>query len=258
MDQASASESAGEITLPVITFTGVNKYFGDLHVLRDVNLSVRHGEVLVVCGPSGSGKSTLVRCVNGLEPVDSGQLSVLGVSLHGPRPDLHRLRSNIGMVFQNFNLYPHLTAVGNITLAPIKVRGMSKAEAEERAHRLLARVGIPEKAGQRPGQLSGGQRQRLAIARALAMDPKIMLFDEPTSALDPEMIKEVLDVLGELADDGRTMMVITHEMGFARSAADRIAFMDQGRIVEENRPQAFFETPRDERTRLFLSKILSH
>ncbi len=258
MDQPLVESPADEHASPVIEFVGVNKHFGDLHVLRDVSLSVRHGEILVVCGPSGSGKSTLVRCINGLEPIGSGQLNVLGLSLSGSNPDLQRLRSKIGMVFQNFNLYPHLTAIGNITLAPVKVRGLTKKDAEERAHALLARVGIPEKAAQRPGQLSGGQRQRLAIARALAMDPKIMLFDEPTSALDPEMIKEVLDVLGELAADGRTMIVVTHEMDFARRAADRIAFMDRGRIVEENRPHAFFEAPRDERTRLFLSKILSH
>jgi len=242
---------------PVIAFAGVNKHFGDLHVLRDIDLTVSPGEVLVVCGPSGSGKSTLVRCVNGLEAIGTGRLTVLGEALHEPKPDLRRLRADVGMVFQHFNLYPHLTALGNVTLAPIKVRGMARADAEERAHALLARVGIQEKASQRPGRLSGGQRQRLAIARALAMDPKVMLFDEPTSALDPEMIKEVLDVLGELAADGMTMMVVTHEMGFARRVADRIAFMDNGRIVEENGPEAFFDAPEDERTRSFLSKIIS-
>ena len=243
---------------PVVEFTGVHKYFAELHVLQDVNLSVRLGEVLVICGPSGSGKSTLVRCVNGLEPIDAGRLKVLDMMLNERRPDLRRLRADVGMVFQHFNLYPHLTALGNITLAPVKVRGMTRAEAEDKAHALLARVGIPEKAKQHPAQLSGGQRQRLAIARALAMDPKVMLFDEPTSALDPEMIKEVLDVLTGLARDGMTMMVVTHEMGFARRVADRVAFMDQGRIVEENRPQDFFEAPRDERAKTFLSKILSH
>jgi ABC-type polar amino acid transport system ATPase subunit len=243
---------------PVVEFTGVHKHFAELHVLQDINLSIRPGEVLVICGPSGSGKSTLVRCVNGLESIDAGRLKVLDVVLSEGRPDLHRLRADVGMVFQHFNLYPHMTALGNITLAPVKVRRMTRAEAEDKAHALLARVGIPEKAEQHPAQLSGGQRQRLAIARALAMDPKVMLFDEPTSALDPEMIKEVLDVLTGLARDGMTMMVVTHEMGFARRVADRVAFMDQGRIVEENRPQDFFEAPRDERAKTFLSKILSH
>ena len=251
------SGRAAETAAPVVEFAGVHKHFGDLHVLRDVNLSVPQGEVLVICGPSGSGKSTLVRCVNGLEPIGAGRLTVLGTEVNGPSADLRGLRAEVGMVFQHFNLYPHLTALRNITLAPMKVRGVARAAAEEKARALLARVGIPEKAGQHPAQLSGGQRQRLAIARALAMDPKVMLFDEPTSALDPEMISEVLDVLTELAQEGRTMIVITHEMGFARRVAHRIAFMDKGRIVEAQPPQAFFEAPRDERTKEFLSKVLS-
>ena len=243
---------------PVVEFAAVHKHFGELHVLRGVDLAVAPGEVLVICGPSGSGKSTLVRCVNALEPIDAGRLTVLGRSLNRRTGDLRGLRADVGMVFQHFNLYPHLTALGNVTLAPVKVRGLTREQARNKALGLLERVGILEKADQHPAQLSGGQRQRLAIARALAMDPKLLLFDEPTSALDPEMIKEVLDVLTELAQDGMTMMVITHEMGFARRVADRIAFMDEGRIVEEGRPQAFFESPRDRRTREFLGKILSH
>ena len=254
---SSPTREDAERSPPVVEFAGVQKHFGDLHVLRGIDLAVGQGEVLVVCGPSGSGKSTLVRCVNGLEPIGAGRLTVLGAEVNRRARDLRRLRAEVGMVFQHFNLYPHLTALGNVTLAPRKVRGLTRAEAEEKAHALLARVGIPEKAGQHPAQLSGGQRQRLAIARALAMDPKVMLFDEPTSALDPEMIKEVLDVLTGLARDGMTMIVVTHAMGFARRVAHRIAFMDQGRIVEVNEPEAFFEAPRDPRTREFLSKILS-
>lgn len=253
----SPAQKGVERSLAAIEFAGVQKHFGELHVLRNVNLAVGQGEVLVVCGPSGSGKSTLVRCVNGLEPIGAGRLTVLGVEVNQQSADLRRLRAEVGMVFQHFNLYPHLTALGNITLAPMKVRSLSRAEAEEKAHALLSRVGIPEKAEQHPAQLSGGQRQRLAIARALAMGPKVMLFDEPTSALDPEMIKEVLDVLTDLARDGMTMMVVTHEMGFAGRVADRIVFMDQGRIIEENSAQAFFKAPRDGRTRTFLSKVLS-
>ena len=240
----------------VVEFAGAEKRFDELHVLRGIDLSVSKGEVLVLCGPSGSGKSTLIRCVNGLEPIDAGRLTVLGRELDGRTPDLRALRAEIGMVFQHFNLYPHLSALGNITLAPVKVRGLSRSEAEDKAHALLKRVGIPEKAAQHPAQLSGGQRQRLAIARALAMDPKLMLFDEPTSALDPEMINEVLDVMGDLAREGMTMIVVTHEMGFARRVADRIAFIDEGRIVEQTSPDSFFEAPRDPRTKLFLSKIL--
>ena len=242
----------------VVEFEGVRKRFGELEVLQGIDLAVAQGEVAVVCGPSGSGKSTLIRCVNALEAIDAGRLTVLGQELHAPVRDLGRLRAEVGMVFQHFNLYPHLTALGNVTLAPIKVRRLAKREARDKALALLERVGIADKAGQHPAQLSGGQRQRLAIARALAMDPRVMLFDEPTSALDPEMIKEVLDVLTGLAHDGMTMIVITHEMGFARQVADRIAFMDRGRIVEDKPPQDFFAAPEDPRTRAFLSKILSH
>lgn len=241
---------------PLIEFAGVQKYFGPHQVLCDLNLTVLRGEVLVICGPSGSGKSTLVRCVNALEAIDGGRLKVLGRDLKPSLNGLPALRAEIGMVFQNFNLYPHLSALSNITLAPRKVRGLSRTEANERAHALLKRVGIPEKAAAYPAQLSGGQRQRVAIARALAMDPKIMLFDEPTSALDPEMIKEVLEVLSDLAHGGMTMIIVTHEMGFARRVADRIVFLDQGRIVEEGSAKAFFEAPRDDRTKRFLSRLL--
>jgi polar amino acid transport system ATP-binding protein len=243
---------------PIITFRGVNKWFGKLHVLKDVDLGVARGEVLVVCGPSGSGKSTLIRCINRLEPIQSGQLIVDGQDVNARSVDLPRLRAEIGMVFQQFNLYPHMTALGNITLAPIRVRGLRRAEAERIAMDLLRKVDIPDKAGAYPAQLSGGQQQRVAIARALAMQPKIMLFDEPTSALDPEMINEVLDVMVALAREGMTMLVVTHEMGFARKVAHRIVFMDEGRILEEGPPDSFFARPRSERTRLFLSKILAH
>lgn len=241
---------------PAIELRNVHKYFGQLHVLQDVSLSVQAGEVLVVCGPSGAGKSTLLRCINGLESIDAGSLHVLGMSLKEGSPDLRQLRAEVGIVFQNFNLYPHLTALRNITLAPIKVRKLARALAEERGRELLARVGILEKAHEYPAQLSGGQRQRLAIARALAMEPTIMLFDEPTSALDPEMIREVLDVITDLTRGGMTMVVATHEMGFARAAADRMVFLDRGRIVESGDPQNFFQNPQDERTRVFLSRIL--
>jgi len=243
---------------PIIRFEGVNKWFGKLHVLRDVDLAVARGEVLVVCGPSGSGKSTLIRCINRLEPIQSGRLVVDGKEVNAPGVDLPRLRAEIGMVFQQFNLYPHMTALGNITLAPIKVRGLPRAEAERLAMDLLKKVDIPDKVHAYPAQLSGGQQQRVAIARALAMQPKIMLFDEPTSALDPEMITEVLDVMVALAREGMTMLVVTHEMGFARKVAHRIVFMDEGRIVEEAPPDGFFARPQSERARVFLSKILSH
>jgi polar amino acid transport system ATP-binding protein len=243
---------------PVILFRDVNKWFGKLHVLRDVNLGIHRGEVVVVCGPSGSGKSTLIRCVNRLEAVQSGEVVVLGQALTRPRVDLVRLRTEVGMVFQAFNLYPHMTALENITLAPLKVKGLAWAEAEKIAMALLERVGIPEKAGQYPAHLSGGQQQRVAIARALAMQPRIMLFDEPTSALDPEMINEVLEVMSDLAREGMTMVVVTHEMGFAKRVSHRIVFMDEGQVVEEGRPETFFTAPKSERTRLFLSKILSH
>ncbi len=243
---------------PIIVFKGVDKWFGKLHVLKDVDLAVARGEVLVVCGPSGSGKSTLIRCINRLEPIQSGQLVVDGLDVNGPRVDLPRLRAEIGMVFQQFNLYPHMTALQNVTLAPLHVRKLPRVEAERIAMDLLKKVDIPDKAHAYPAQLSGGQQQRVAIARALAMQPKIMLFDEPTSALDPEMINEVLDVMVALAREGMTMLVVTHEMGFARNVAHRIIFMDEGRVVEEAPPDAFFARPRNERTRLFLSKILAH
>jgi len=243
---------------PAIEFKQVNKWFGKLHVLRDVTVRVEAGQVVVVCGPSGSGKSTLIRCVNRLEPIQSGEIVVNGLSLSDPALNPSRLRAEVGMVFQSFNLYPHMTALENIALAPMKVKGLSRAEAEQIAMTLLERVGIPEKAGAYPANLSGGQQQRVAIARALAMQPKIMLFDEPTSALDPEMIKEVLDVMRDLARSGYTIVAVTHEMGFAREVADRVLFFDRGEIVEEGRPSEFFSSPRHERTRLFLSQILHH
>ena len=242
----------------MIQFRGVNKWFGPLHVLKDVDLDVRAGEVLVVCGPSGSGKSTLIRCINKLEPIQKGEIVVDGMALTDPATDITKLRAEVGMVFQQFNLYPHMTVLQNIALAPLKVRKQSRAEADRIARDLLDKVGIPEKIAQYPAQLSGGQQQRVAIARALAMQPKIMLFDEPTSALDPEMINEVLDVMVNLAKEGMTMIVVTHEMGFARKVSHRIIFMDEGRIVEEGDPQAFFANPKEERTRVFLSKILVH
>ena len=243
---------------PAIAFRQVNKWFGKLHVLQDITLAIQPGEVVVVCGPSGSGKSTLIRCVNRLESVQSGEVVVLGQSLTQPSVNLTRLRTEVGMVFQAFNLYPHMTALENILLAPLKVKGLSRSEAEKIAVALLARVGIPEKAGQYPAHLSGGQQQRVAIARALAMQPKIMLFDEPTSALDPEMINEVLEVMTDLAREGMTMVVVTHEMGFAKRVSHRIIFMDEGQVVEEGKPETFFAAPKSDRTKLFLSKILSH
>jgi ABC-type polar amino acid transport system ATPase subunit len=241
-----------------IHFKDVNKWFGKLQVLRDINLSVAAGEVVVVCGPSGSGKSTLIRCVNGLEGIQGGDLVVLGESIVRPGVSMSALRTRVGMVFQSFNLFPHMTVLENIMLAPIRVRRLGAAEAEKTARALLARVRIPDKADNYPANLSGGQQQRVAIARALAMQPKIMLFDEPTSALDPEMINEVLDVMTDLAKDGMTMMVVTHEMGFARRVAHRVVFMDAGQVVEEAPPQAFFAAPKSERAKEFLSKILSH
>ena len=243
---------------PMILMRKVNKWYRNLHVLKDVDLDVGAGAVLVVCGPSGSGKSTLIRCINRLEPIQSGEIYVDGVAVHDRKTNVNRLRQEIGMVFQHFHLFPHLTALENLTLAPIQVRRMPHAEAEALAHQLLARVGIPEKANSYPQQLSGGQQQRVAIARALAMRPKVMLFDEPTSALDPEMIKEVLDVMVDLARGGMTMVVVTHEMGFARQVASEVVFMDQGVLVERLPPKEFFSNPREERTRQFLSKILSH
>ncbi len=242
----------------MITFTGVNKWFGKLHVLNEINFHVAPGEVVVVCGPSGSGKSTLIRCINKLEPIQSGEIIADGIPIHDRRVNLTHLRAEIGFVFQQFNLYPHMTALQNITLAPTHVRKTDPKEAEKQGLRLLEKVGIGEKAHAYPSQLSGGQQQRVAIARGLAMQPKIMLFDEPTSALDPEMINEVLDVMRDLAREGMTMIVVTHEMGFAREVADRVAFMDEGQIIEEATPEDFFYRPRSERTKLFLSKILTH
>jgi glutamate transport system ATP-binding protein len=242
----------------MIQLSGVNKYFGDYHALRDINLDVPAGQVVVLLGPSGSGKSTLCRTINRLETIDSGEIRIDGELLPEEGKDLARLRSDVGMVFQQFNLFSHMTIRDNITLAPMKVRGKSKAEANKLADRLLERVGIGAQADKYPAQLSGGQQQRVAIARALAMEPKIMLFDEPTSALDPEMINEVLDVMTSLAAEGMTMVVVTHEMGFARRAADRVVFMDGGAIVEEADPETFFTAPRSERARDFLSKILTH
>lgn len=242
----------------MIEFRGVHKWFGPLHVLDGVNLEIQQGEVVVVCGPSGSGKSTLIRCINKLEPIQSGEITVDGMALNDPKTDVTKLRAEVGMVFQQFNLYPHKTALENIILAPIKVRKQSKEQAEKIALDLMAKVGIPEKIHSYPARLSGGQQQRVAIARALAMQPKIMLFDEPTSALDPEMINEVLDVMVSLAREGMTMIVVTHEMGFAKKVSHRIIFMDEGRIIEEGTPETFFASPKSERTRIFLSKILIH
>jgi glutamate transport system ATP-binding protein len=243
---------------PLVVVDKVNKHFGELHVLRDVDLTVGRGEVVVVIGPSGSGKSTLCRCINRLEPITSGRITIDGVALPEEGKALARLRADVGMVFQSFNLFAHKTILQNVTLGPTKVRKLSKDEARERGMKLLTRVGIAEKADRYPAELSGGQQQRAAIARALAMEPKLMLFDEPTSALDPEMIKEVLDVMVELARDGTTMVVVTHEMGFARSAAQRVAFMDGGRIMEIAAPSKFFSHPETDRAKDFLSKILAH
>jgi glutamate transport system ATP-binding protein len=243
---------------PLVVVDKVNKFFGDLHVLHDVDLHVDRGEVLMVIGPSGSGKSTLIRCINRLEPVTSGKITIDGQPLPEEGKALARLRADVGMVFQSFNLFAHKTILQNVTLGPMKVRKMSKADAKDKAMKLLERVGIAAKAGSYPAELSGGQQQRAAIARALAMEPKLMLFDEPTSALDPEMIKEVLDVMVELASEGTTMVVVSHEMGFARSAARRVAFMDGGRIVEIAPPEQFFARPESDRARDFLSKILAH
>ncbi len=240
----------------MIRFIGVEKYYGKNHVLRGINLHVREGEVLVICGPSGSGKSTLIRCINRLETIDGGELVVDGYPVHDRRCNITGLRAEIGFVFQSFNLYPHYTAQENISLAPIKVRKIKREEAEGMALELLRKVGIPEKAHAFPAQLSGGQQQRVAIARGLAMRPKIMLFDEPTSALDPEMISEVLNVMKDLAREGMTMVCVTHEMGFAREVADRVIFLADGQIVEEGTPAEFFANPREERTKKFLAEIL--
>ena len=243
---------------PLVRLEGVNKSFGEHHVLHDIDLSVQPGEVVVVIGPSGSGKSTLCRCINRLETIESGAITIDGQPLPAEGKELAKLRADVGMVFQSFNLFAHKSVLDNITLGPLKARGVGKAEAERRARELLERVGLADKADAMPAQLSGGQQQRVAIARALAMDPKVLLFDEPTSALDPEMINEVLEVMTALARDGMTMVVVTHEMGFARSAAQRVVFMADGRIVEVATPADFFERPQSDRAKDFLSKILSH
>ncbi len=253
--QESASASPGE---PLVVLDSVNKWYGPLHVLQDINVSVSRGEVVVVIGPSGSGKSTLCRAINRLETIDQGSITLDGVSLPEEGKELAHLRAEVGMVFQSFNLFAHKTILENVTLGPIKVRKQKKADADKRGMELLERVGVGHQAQKYPAQLSGGQQQRVAIARALAMEPKVMLFDEPTSALDPEMIKEVLDVMVDLAEQGMTMVVVTHEMGFARTAGDRVIFMSDGAIVEENTPEEFFTNPQTERAQDFLSKILKH
>ncbi|MCL6439433.1 MAG: amino acid ABC transporter ATP-binding protein [Rubrobacteraceae bacterium] len=242
--------------MSIIELRRVNKWFGDFHVLEDIDFSVEEGEVVVIIGPSGSGKSTLLRCINALEEITSGELVVDGIPVHDRKTNINRLRSEIGFVFQQFNLYPHMSVAENVMLAPMKVRKLSRKQASERCSRLLERVGLLEKIDKYPASLSGGQQQRVAIARALAMEPKIMLFDEPTSALDPEMIKEVLEVIADLARGGMTMVIVTHEMGFARRVADRVVFMDEGRIIEVGTPAEVFQNPRSERTRRFLDQIL--
>jgi general L-amino acid transport system ATP-binding protein len=242
----------------MIQMIDVNKWYGQFHVLKDINLTVRKGERIVICGPSGSGKSTLIRCINRLEEHQRGRIIVDGIELTGNLKRIEHVRREVGMVFQHFNLFPHLTVLENCVLAPIWVRQLPRAKAEEIAMHYLKRVKIPEQAHKYPGQLSGGQQQRVAIARSLCMSPRIMLFDEPTSALDPEMIKEVLDTMVDLAEEGMTMLCVTHEMGFARTVANRVIFMDGGEIIEENAPEEFFKNPRSERTQLFLSQILQH
>ncbi len=254
-----SSDASGKLTVSdevAIDISGMHKWYGNFHVLKDINLTVHKRERIVICGPSGSGKSTLIRCINRLEEHQRGDIIVDGIELTGDLKKIDEIRREVGMVFQHFNLFPHLTILENCTLGPIWVRNMPKAEAEEIAMKYLERVQIPEQALKYPGQLSGGQQQRVAIARSLCMSPKIMLFDEPTSALDPEMIKEVLDVMVNLAHEGMTMLVVTHEMGFAKEVANRVVFMDEGEIIEENEPEPFFENPQHERTQLFLSQIL--
>ena len=260
MSTDAASVPAGDDHTgdPLVVLDNVNKHFGDLHVLKDIDLTIHRGEVVVVLGPSGSGKSTLCRTINRLESIDSGTITLDGELLPAEGKGLARLRSEVGMVFQSFNLFSHYSVLDNVTLGPIRVRGRSKQEAEKRGRELLDRVGIGNQADKLPAQLSGGQQQRVAIARALAMDPKVILFDEPTSALDPEMINEVLEVMTQLAQDGMTMVVVTHEMGFARRAANRVVFMDEGEIVEEAPPEDFFSSPQTDRGKDFLSKILTH
>jgi len=243
-------------TEAIVTISGLNKWYGDFHVLRDIDLAVQRGERIVICGPSGSGKSTLIRCINALEDFQEGRIVVDGIELGPNLKRVHEVRREVGMVFQSFNLFPHLTVLENCTLAPIWVRHMPQKEAEATAMRYLERVHIPDQANKYPGQISGGQQQRVAIARALTMNPKVMLFDEPTSALDPEMVKEVLDTMVDLAKEGMTMLVVTHEMGFAKEVADRVIFMDAGQIIEANTPDQFFANPQHARTKLFLSQIL--
>ena len=252
------SATGRELGDSTIQMRNMHKWYGDFHVLRDINLDVKSGERIVVCGPSGSGKSTMIRCINRLEEHQQGDIIVDGVELTNDLKNIEAVRREVGMVFQHFNLFPHLTVLENCTLAPIWVRKQPKAEAEAIAMKYLERVKIPDQALKYPGQLSGGQQQRVAIARSLCMSPKVMLFDEPTSALDPEMIKEVLDVMIELAEEGMTMICVTHEMGFAKTVADRVIFMDEGQIIEENEPEQFFNNPQSERTQLFLSQILAH
>jgi general L-amino acid transport system ATP-binding protein len=242
----------------IVKIAGLNKWFGEFHVLRDINLAVEKGERIVICGPSGSGKSTTIRCINALEEFQEGQVVVDGIELGPNLKRIDDVRREVGMVFQSFNLFPHMSVLDNCTMAPIWVRGIPKKDAEAAAMKFLERVRIPEKANMFPGQLSGGQQQRVAIARALTMNPKVMLFDEPTSALDPEMVKEVLETMVDLANDGMTMLVVTHEMGFAREVANRIVFMDAGQIIESNEPEQFFADPQHARTKLFLSQILRH
>lgn len=254
-DTVARPEQASE---PVIQMQGVHKWYGQFHVLKDINLSVRQGERIVLCGPSGSGKSTTIRCLNRLEEHQQGRIVINGVELTSDLKQIEAIRSEVGMVFQHFNLFPHLTVLQNCTLAPMWVRKLPRRQAEEIAMHYLDRVRIPEQAGKYPGQLSGGQQQRVAIARALCMKPKIMLFDEPTSALDPEMVKEVLDTMIQLADSGMTMLCVTHEMGFARTVADRVIFMDRGEIIEQAPPETFFSNPQNERTKTFLGQILNH
>ena len=257
-EAALTSEATARPGEPLVVLDGVNKWFGDLHVLQDINMSIDRGEVVVVIGPSGSGKSTLCRAINRLEPVEEGEIRLDGTALPAEGKALAGLRADVGMVFQAFNLFAHKTVLQNVTLGPVKVRKVKDAEAREQAQKLLERVGVANQADKYPAQLSGGQQQRVAIARALAMRPKVMLFDEPTSALDPEMIKEVLDAMVDLAEEGMTMVVVSHEMGFARTAAHRVAFMSDGQIVEESTPEEFFTNPKSDRAKDFLGKILKH
>jgi len=258
MTAAAEEQTHVSGTGPLVVLDHVNKWFGDLHVLQDINVAIQRGEVVVVIGPSGSGKSTLCRAINRLETINDGKISLDGQPLPEEGKQLANLRAEVGMVFQSFNLFAHKTILENVTLGPIKVRKLSKSDADEQARKLLDRVGVGHQADKYPAQLSGGQQQRVAIARALAMQPKVMLFDEPTSALDPEMIKEVLDVMVDLAKGGMTMVVVTHEMGFARTAANRVIFMDDGQVVEENTPEEFFTNPQSDRAKDFLGKILKH